>query len=170
MTSNCGLFKKYFFTWVILLLSIYPFTASAFLTLNGNSNYQKANRLVLSEVDVGMDQNVIFFNDTFNDTHKTYASLQPIYDGGNNPIEPGCDCVYSLPSCQGDINARIVDECYPHNGVTLQEKEMDKSCNAVDLHEYDCRDVMNNPRATCRLESVICCGVATYSAYCAAPN
>ena len=87
-------------------------------------------------------------------------------DGGDSPTEAGCDCVYSLPSCTGEINARIVDECFPNDGVSLQENSMSEDCATEGWHQYDCRDVLNNPAASCKTIEMECCGVRTVSAYC----
>ena len=87
-------------------------------------------------------------------------------DGGDSPTEAGCDCIYSLPACSGKVNAPIVDECLPDNGVSLQENSMSGDCTSPRWRHYDCRDVLQNPAAMCKTKQIDCCGVKTVSAYC----
>ncbi|GAB4193077.1 MAG: hypothetical protein Tsb002_23290 [Wenzhouxiangellaceae bacterium] len=86
-------------------------------------------------------------------------------DGGDAPLIPGCACYYEMPACGGRIVGRAVDECWPRDGVTLQEKVIDNNCDDYGNKTYNCEELLGEG-ATCRLIEMDCCGVATTSAYC----
>lgn len=90
---------------------------------------------------------------------------EEIRDGGDAPLEPGCACYYETPGCVGTIDGRAVDECFPDDGVTLQENTMGSECGNYGSKEYNCEDLLG-PGARCRLIDLECCGVQTTSGYC----
>ena len=90
-------------------------------------------------------------------------------DQGDDPKTPGCVCVYSLPDCKGPISGRIVDECYPQDGITLQENTMRQSCEQGEQKSYNCEEELGKG-ARCELQTVDCCGVTTRSARCVPPG
>lgn len=97
------------------------------------------------------------------------AAVQPRWrenlDGGDAPLVPGCACLYALPACGGRVVGRSVDECFPDDGVTLQEKTIDNECDTYSNKEYDCEKLLGKG-AVCRLQPMTCCGMRTTSAYC----
>ena len=90
---------------------------------------------------------------------------QEIVDKGDDPLTPGCACEYELPNCGKPIIGRAVDECFPKDGVTLQEKTISTACGQYQNKEYDCEKLLGKG-AKCKLVEMDCCGVATTSAYC----
>lgn len=86
-------------------------------------------------------------------------------DGGDAPLEPGCACLYDIPGCGLPITGIAVDECFPGDGVTLQEKTIPNACGNYANKEYDCKVLLGNG-AQCRLVDLTCCGVKTTSGFC----
>lgn len=88
-----------------------------------------------------------------------------VYLVADDPSSAGCYCTYKLPNCQGPVNGRVVDECYPLDGVSLQENVLSDECGAISSTTYNCADVLGQG-ARCALQEVDCCGVVTQSAIC----
>lgn len=86
-------------------------------------------------------------------------------DGGDDPLKPGCACQHEQDNCGGPIVGRAVDECYPRDGVTLQEKTIPTNCGHYSNKEYNCEKLLGEG-ARCKLVDLDCCGVATTSGYC----
>jgi len=86
-------------------------------------------------------------------------------DGGDAPTVPGCACLFELPACGGRVVGRAIDECFPDDGVTLQEKTIDTRCGTYSNKEYNCEELLGEG-GVCRLQPMDCCGVRTESAYC----
>jgi len=87
-------------------------------------------------------------------------------DAGDDPLNPGCACKFQLPGCGGNVVGRSVDECFPHDGVSLTEKTVPVGCGVHNSKTYNCEQVAG-PGATCKLVELTCCGVETTSGYCA---
>ena len=90
---------------------------------------------------------------------------QEIVDQGDDPLTPGCACQHELPNCGGPIVGRAVDECFPKDGVSLNEKTLPTDCGTYGDKDYDCEKLLGKG-ARCKLVQMDCCGVATTSAYC----
>jgi hypothetical protein len=90
---------------------------------------------------------------------------QEVVDQGDDPLTPGCACQHELPNCGGPIIGRAVDECFPKDGVTLNEKTVPTGCDTYSDKQYDCEKLLGKG-AKCKLVEMDCCGVATTSAYC----
>ena len=86
-------------------------------------------------------------------------------DGGDDPLTPGCACQHQQADCGGALVGRAVDECYPRDGVTLQEKTIPTDCGHYGNKEYNCEKLLGKG-ARCKLIELDCCGVATTSGYC----
>ena len=86
-------------------------------------------------------------------------------DGGDDPLHPGCACRYEQPDCAGNIAGRAVDECFPHDGVSLNEKTIPTACGKYGDKTYNCEDLLGKG-AKCKLIDLTCCGVKTTSGYC----
>ncbi len=86
-------------------------------------------------------------------------------DAGDDPLNPGCACRYEQPGCGGAIVGRAVDECWPPDGVSLNEKTVPTTCSTYSDKQYDCEKLLG-PGAKCQLIELTCCGVKTTSAFC----
>ncbi len=85
---------------------------------------------------------------------------------GDDPLTPGCACRYRNVGCGGGVVGRAVDECFPHDGVSLNEKVIDpNNCDSYSDKTYNCETLLGKG-ATCKLQPMTCCGVETSSAYC----
>lgn len=88
-----------------------------------------------------------------------------VYLVADDPSSAGCYCTHKLPNCMGPVSGRVVDECYPLDGVSLQENVLSDECGAISSTTYNCADVLGQG-ARCALQEVDCCGVVTQSALC----
>ncbi|XOV77567.1 MAG: hypothetical protein ACFHVJ_11460 [Aestuariibacter sp.] len=86
-------------------------------------------------------------------------------DKGDDPLKPGCACLYEFPACGGGITGRAVDECFPKDGVTLNEKVISPNCSSYEDKTYNCETLLGKG-ARCKLIELTCCGVRTTSAQC----
>ncbi|GAB4186485.1 MAG: hypothetical protein Tsb002_10960 [Wenzhouxiangellaceae bacterium] len=89
-------------------------------------------------------------------------------DQGDDPLVAGCACQYEQPMCGGELSGRAVDECYPPDHNQLREMVMTAGCDHFEEKRYDCADLLGEG-ASCQLQPMVCCGIATLSAYCAPP-